>query len=208
MTIKSLFKSFHETSEQNLVSSLIQETIQIFGIDVFYIPRTLVKEDFLFGEDPLSSFDNSFEIEMYLEDFEQYRGDGDLLSKFGLFIKDEATLVVHQERFTEETGMEIPLEGDLIYIPLTKAIMEIRFVEDEEQFYALGKVYQYKLKCELFSFSREDFDTGIESVDSLAKTLDDSNDAMGVDIYGDNSELETEGDMVIDATQKNIYGAN
>ena len=208
MTVKSLFNSFHETCEQDLVSDLIAECIQIHGINVWYIPRTLVKEDYLFGEDPLSSFDNSFEIEMYLETFDQYTGDHEMLSKFGLFIKNSCKLTVHALRFKEETSMDEPLEGDLIYIPMTRALFEIRFVEQEEQFYALGKVYEYKLSCDLFSFSREDFNTGVENVDNLAEILDDSDGKTGKDIYGEKENLEAEGDAAIDQTQRSIFGAN
>lgn len=206
--IKPLFNSFHETSEQNLVSDLIEEVIQVHGINVWYIPRTLVKEDYLFGEDPLAAFNDGFEIEMYLETFEQYQGAGDMLTKFGLHIKDEAKLTVHARRFRTETNMLEPLEGDLVYIPLTNAVFEIRFVEDEVQFYALGKVYQYKLHCELFTFNREDFDTGVEPVDFMAEALDDSDGKTGEDLYGAGTKLETEGDAAIDATQKHIFGGN
>lgn len=208
MTTRTLFRSFHEPSEQNLMSNLVKECIQIHGIDCWYLPRTMANEDYLFGEDPVSSFDNSFEIEMYLETFEQYHGQGDMLSKFGLFIKDEATLTVHAQRFRDITSMVIPIEGDLVYIPMTRALLEIRFVEDEEQFFALGKTNQFKLKCELFSYSREDMDTGVEAVDAVQTALDDSDGKTGDDIYGSKDNLETEGDAAIDATQQHIFGGN
>lgn len=207
MAVKELFNSFHETCEQNLVEDLIEEVIQVHGIDVWYIPRTLVKEDYLFGEDPLSSFDDGYEIEMYLETFDQYEGDGDLLSKFGLHIKDQATLTVHARRFLAETEMEMPLEGDLIYMPMAKVLLEIQFVEDEEQFFALGKNYQFKLQCQLFEYSREDFNTGIADVDIITDNLDDSVGERGEDLYGDADELETEGDAALDHTEEHLFGA-
>ena len=198
MATKALFNSFHETCEQNLVEDLIEECIQIHGIDVYYIPRSLIKEDYLYGEDTLSQFDDGIPIEMYLETYDQYEGDGDLLSKFGLHIKDEATLTVHRRRFLAEVDQDYPHEGDLIYLPLSKVLLEVMFTEDEEQFYALGKNYQFKLKCKLFEYNREDFNTGIEDVDVITDNLDDSVGGTGTDIYGDASDLETEGDAAID----------
>ena len=207
MTVKKMFASFHNSFEQDLVDGMHAESIQIHGIDVWYIPRTLVNEDYLFGEDPLSSFDDSYEIEMYLETFEQFDGDGDLLSKFGLHIKDQATLSVNATRFTAETQIDKPLEGDLIYMPLAEVLLEVRFVEDEDQYYALGRNYQYKLQCQLFEYSREDFNTGVEDVDIITDTLDDSVGGSGADLYGDSDELETEGNAAIDATEENLFGA-
>lgn len=207
MSVKAIFNSFMETSEQNLVQDLISECIQIHGINCWYIPRTLVNEDYLFGEDPISAFEDSFEIEMYLETFDQYGGDGDLMTKFGLHIMDEATLTVSATRFLEEVGFAMPLEGDLIYIPMSNVLLEIRFVEDEEQFYALGKNYQFKIKAQLFEYSREDFATGIEKVDVIQDALDDSVGKQGEDIYGKADELEVEGDNAIDPTEEHIFGA-
>lgn len=206
MAVKELFGSFHNDFEQDLVDGLIEECIQIHGINVYYIPRTLVNEDYLFGEDPISSFDDGFEIEMYLETFDQYDGDGDLLSKFGLHIKDQATLTVNARRFVTETEMDKPLEGDLIYMPLAKVLLEVRFVEDEEQFYALGKNYQYKLQCQLFEYSREDLNTGIEDVDILQDNLDNSDNVGGTDIYGDIDQLEAEGDAAVDQDEEHLFG--
>lgn len=206
MAVNPLFQSFHEEIEQELHQDLFDESIQIHGIDVFFIPRVLVNEDYLFAEDPSSAFEEAFEIEMYLETFDQYEGDGDLLSKFGLHIKDQMTLNVSQRRFVAETDLEKPLEGDLIYMPLTKAIFEIKFREHEEQFYALGTRYNWKLQCELFEFSREDFDTGLEEVDSLTDELDDSDGFTGTDPFASNAEIETEGDAAIDHTQDDIFG--
>lgn len=207
MVVKTIFSSFHEECEQNLHEDLIAECIQIHGINCYYIPRSLVAEDYLFGEDPMSSFDEGFEIEMYLETFDQFDGDGDLLSKFGLHIKDQATLTVHGKRFLAETGMPMPLEGDLIWMPMAKVLLEIRFVEDEEQFYALGRNYQFKMQCQLFEYSREEFNTGIDDVDVITDALDDSDGEIGTDIYGDADALEEEGDAAIDHTEEHIFGA-
>lgn len=204
MTVNKYFKSFNQnTNEQDLVDSVNREAIQIYGFDVYYIPRTLVNEDYLFGEDPLAAFESYHVIEMYLDNYEGFPVGSDLLSKFGLNIADEAKFQVSRPRFQEETDMDIPLEGDLIYMPMAKALFEIKFVEDEEQFYPLGRVPVYKLDVELFKYSSQEFDTGIDEIDSI-NNLDTG--SGGEDIYGDNTEIETEADEIIDFSEANPFG--
>ena len=158
-----------QNSERNVVEDLTIESIKIHGLDMVYIPRTLVNEDTIFGEDTLSKFTAGNYIEMYLESVDGFGGDGDFYSKFGLEIRDTVSLVVSKKRF--ETVMSStttkPREGDLIYFPLSKGLFEIKFVEHENPFYQLGKLYTYKLSCELFTYSQEEIDTGFSDVDSL-----------------------------------------
>ena len=205
MPVNKYFQSFFNANEQNLYDGLQAEAIQIRGIDVQFIPRTLVDDDYLFGEDPVSTFDEFFTIEMYMENFEGFGQDTDIMAKIGLWIKDEAMMNVNVNRFREVTGLDKPLEGDLIFMPMAKALFEIRFVEDEEQFYALGKNYNWKLRCQLFEFSREDFDTGIEEVDSISN-LDDALGIGGTEPHRDNEELETEGDAATNFDDGNPFG--
>lgn len=205
MAVNKYFQSFQNTNEQELVSRMYAESIQIRGFDVQYIKRSRVNEDYLYGEDPASAFEEAFTIEMYMESFEGFGADMDFMSKFGLHIKDRITLDVSGFRFTEETGMEKPLEGDLIWFPLARALFEVRHVEDEEQFYALGKTYNYKIQAQLFEYTHEDFDTGIEDVDSIQAALDDS--VGGEDPYGENENIEIDGAEVIDFTEKSPFGS-
>ena len=150
-------------TDQNLVNGLHREVIQQAGIDVMYIPRTLVKEDLVLGEDVLSQFDTAYEIEMYVKSSDNFGGSDDAISKFGLDIRDELILIVHAESFKFATAMTLPLEGDLIYFPLSKGLFEIKFVEDEQPFYQVGKNYVFELTCELFQYSEEKIDTGTDA---------------------------------------------
>ena len=156
-------------AEQELINSLTSEVIQIHGLDVFYIPRTIVKEDVLLGEDVLSKFSTAYEIEMYLKTTEGFGGDGDMVSKFGLDIRDEVIFTVHTDRFELATDMVKPLEGDLIFLPLSKGLFEIKFVEHEQPFYQSGKNYSFDITCELYQYSEEQLDTGIADIDNIER---------------------------------------
>ncbi len=162
------------TGEQDLVGSLVVEQIKMFGKDVYYIPRTLVKSDDTFGEDTLSKFTGAFLLEAYIEDASGFRGDGDMFSKFGVRISDQVTFIVSRTRFTEAVDDNAqlivegrPNEGDLIHFPLANKTFEIQFVEHEVPFYQLGKVHVWGLRCELFEYSDEDIDTGVAAVDQI-----------------------------------------
>ena len=162
------------TGEQDLTQSLVNEQIKMFGKNVYYIPRTLVKNDTVFGEDTMSKFDDAFEIEAFIEDNSGFRGDGDMFTKFGVQIADQVTFVISRTRFTEavddNTTLIVegrPNEGDLVYFPMANKIFEIQFVEYEVPFFTLGKQYTWGLRCELFQYSDEDIDTGITEVDAV-----------------------------------------
>ena len=150
-------------TDQNLLNEINREVIQQAGIDVMYIPRTLVKEDLILGEDVLSQFNTAYEIEMYVKSSDNFGGPDDAISKFGLDIRDELILVVHAESFKFATNNTTPLEGDLIYFPLSKGLFEIKFVEDEQPFYQVGKNYVFELTCEVFQYGEEKIDTGTDA---------------------------------------------
>ena len=107
MSVTKFFHDSNKTSiatERSLYSNLVKEAIQIFGHNVFYVNRSFVKEDSLFGEDTLSKFTDSQQVEMYVENAEGgLEGEKELVSKFGLDIKDEVTFVVNKERFQDLT---------------------------------------------------------------------------------------------------------
>jgi len=173
MATNLYFQNVTSHAEQELVNSLTSEVIQIHGMNVFYIPRTIVKEDLLLGEDVLSKFSTAYEIEMYLKSTEGFGGEGDLVSKFGLDVRDEVIFTVHKDRFELATDKPKPLEGDLIYLPLPSAplnaLFEIKFVEHEQPFYQAGKNYSFDLTCELFQYSEEQLETGIADIDNIEK---------------------------------------
>lgn len=175
-TVNHYFNNFTNSMEQVLIEDLIIESIRIYGIECLYIPRTLVKEDLLFGEDVLSKFDSAYPVEMYVKSVDGFEGDGDFLSKFGLEIRDQMVLTVSRRRFTEEVYLDgsdtvgttdRPNEGDLIYFPLNNKLFEIKFVEHEAVFYQMGSLQTYDLTCELFEYSHERLDTGVAAIDAI-----------------------------------------
>ena len=171
------FPAQQVTPEQLLVEDLVIEAMQIHGMDVFYLPRTSRDQvDYLYGEDTLKQYVTAYPLEMYLENVTGMDGEQDFISKFGLEIRDELTLLVSRRRFKYATGTSNllnPREGDLVYIPLVQNFFEITFVEnenDQAMFYTLGRgrggnVYVYALKMKQFVFSNEVIATGIEEID-------------------------------------------
>lgn len=161
-------------SEQDLYEDLIIESLQIYGQDVYYLPREIVSEDKLLGEDDPSRFDEAYKIEMYIENTEGFEGEGDLFTKFGIQIRDQATFIVARRRWRVSVGdksntieIDRPREGDLIYLPLSKSLFQIMHVEHESPFYQLKNLPTFKMKCELFEYTGEDFDTDIEDIDDI-----------------------------------------
>ena len=169
----NVFFSQAVQTEQNLVEDLIVESLRMYGHNCYYLPRKIINEDTILGEAASSSFEDAYEVEMYLEGVEGFEGEGDLYSKFGVEVRDTATFIISRrswERFVSldtnlATGLR-PNEGDLIYFPLSKSVFEIKFVEHENPFYQLGKLYTFKMTCDLFEYSGEDFDTNIEELDT------------------------------------------
>lgn len=201
-----------ESVDQNLIENLVIESIKIHGHDFLYIPRTLVNEDTLFGEDTISKFENAVEIEMYFSNVDGFEGEGDIITQLGFQINDSMSVVVSKKRFTEEfshlTDITYPKEGDLIHFPLTNGLFEIKYVETENPFYQAGKLYTYELTCDLFRYSHEDFDTGDDRVDSL--TTDQVDSVTGgitipSDPFADNTTIETLGDGIFDFTENDPF---
>ena len=172
-------------SEQRLVQNLINEQLQIYGVEVVYLPRKIVKKDQILTEIQSSSFNDNFLIEAYVNTYDGYSGAGDVLTKFGMSLKDELTVTISRERFEDFISpflgslpadeIEVstrPSEGDLIFFPLGKRLFEIKFVEHEEPFYQLGKNYVYQLKCELFEL--QDEIGGWNELTRTTQTIDDT----------------------------------
>jgi len=167
MPTNTYFRNFDARNEQELLHSLVTESIQIYGHDVNYIPRTLVNEDTILGEDSISEYKDAYSIEMYIKSVDGFEGEVDLVSKFGLEIRDQIVFSVARRAFE---GLDIgvrPKEGDLIYFPLTEKLFQIMFVEHETPFYQTGALPTFDLTCELFTYSDEKIDTGVEEVDVI-----------------------------------------
>jgi len=164
-------------AEQRLVQNLVNEQLKIFGVEVTYIPRKYVNTESIIEEVTTSKFDDNFQIEAYVNTYEGYAGAGDVLTKFGMSLRDEVTLTISKERFEDfispfmsaDEDIELssrPREGDLVFFPLGQRLFEVKFVEHEDPFYQLGKNYVYQLKCELFEYEDEVIDTSIDAIDT------------------------------------------
>lgn len=171
MPTNVFFQNYDYHPEQELLEDLIIEAIQMYGQDMYYIPRKLNNYDPIFGEDDNSSYESSYMVELYIKSVDGFEGDGTFLSKFGLEIRDRVTFTIARRVFEDEVGVnaEIPRpnEGDLIYFPMNKKCFQIKYVEKFDMFYPLGTLPTYDLQCELFEYSGETMNTGIEEIDSL-----------------------------------------
>jgi hypothetical protein len=223
--------------EQRLIEDLIIESIQIYGQDVYYLPRIAFREDGILGEDTLNYFNQAYPIEMYLNNVQGWEGDGEIFSKFGITVTDRATFVVAKRRWEDAIGSQVealplpvrPLEGDLLYYPKTKALFEIKFVQHLDPFMQLGKFYIYSLECELYKYSSEILDTGIEEIDALEDRFSNNmldfslltengnvlvtengfaliNEVYEVPQFSDSEEFETEGAKILDFSIHNPFG--
>ena len=165
-------------AEKRLHENLIIEGLKIYGHDVYYLPRTLVNQDLILGEDVLSKFTSSYLIEMYMETTEGFQGEQELVSKFGLEIREDTTFTVAKRRWADSVDDPAtlikggrPNEGDLIYFPLMNSFFEIQFVEDQEPFFQLGNLPVYKLRCTRFEYASEKIDTNVSDINKLEDNL-------------------------------------
>ena len=168
--------------EQRLVQDLINEHLKIYGIEVRYIPRKFVRQQTILREVQSSVFDDNFLLEAYVNTYDGYGGQGDIMTKFGVSLRDELTVTISKERFEDfispflaadedYTLSSRPREGDIIFFPLGQRLFEVKFVEHEQPFYQLGKNYVYQLKCELFEYEDEVLDTGIDVIDEQLEDI-------------------------------------
>ena len=168
------FRAIGSAQEQKTIENLIVETIEIYGQDIYYVPRTIVNKDTVFGEDSDTKFESAKAIRAYVNNVEGWEGQGELLSKFGVRIEDKTTFIFSRDKFKEHvddsTVLNVegrPNEGDLIWFPTTKHLVQIMLVEAENPFYQLGKGYVWECQCELFEYSDEEIDTGITDLDAI-----------------------------------------
>lgn len=197
------------------------EAIKMYGTNVKYLPKHVIAKDELLGEEIRSEFPSAFTIEVYVDSVDGFEGDGTLMSKFGLEIRDQCTLVVAKRRWAKEVGVwkeglnpVRPSEGDLIYLPFSKGMFEVKFVEHESPFYQLKNVSVYKLQCELFEYSNEDFNTDDDEVNqtgyanafTVALQINyASSDAFSV---GDEITYQTTGGKTLSGKILNIHSSS
>lgn len=178
MAVSVYFNNQNATREQFLVEDFVIEAIKNHGIDVYYIPRASQSTiDVLFGDDTVKYFSEAYKIDVYLETFDDYEGDQEFFSKFGLEIKKSARIVMARRTFEKyvfsATDIDVPREGDLIWLPIQQKLMEIRFVEQEKNFFQLGRriakaSYMYGLSIEAFKYNGEFLNTGMSEIDDIS----------------------------------------
>ena len=207
------FSNYNYFNEQQLIDDLVIESIQIYGVDMIYLTRSLESIDQILNEDDLSIFNAAYDMEMYVKSVDGFQGEGDFLSKFGLQIRDQATFSVAMRTF-ERFATRIdptkirPNEGDLLYFPMNKKFFKIMHVEHESVFYQTGALQVFDLKCELFEYSNERFETGREEIDTYFDDISTENEnasslekLLEQDPIAKNIFFEQEGEDIIDFSE-------
>ena len=192
MPTSPYFPSYYggTTGEQGLVQDLVDEQIKLFGTDIYYMPRTILRDNTL-DDIVYNKYLEQFQIEMMLQNVEGFGSPSEFISKFGLRITDEVRFSVSQRRWDAEVAEHNPTltvdgrpnEGDLLYFPLTKDLYEIKFVEREDPFYQLGKIYYYTMTAEIYEYGSDDISTGVSEIDEI-ETLFSSAIALTLSVGG------------------------
>lgn len=214
MVTNRFFTHYEESSEQNLYEDLYAESIQIHGMDVYYIPRKRIEEDSTFREYTVTHYEEALKTDAYLKNVDAFEGEGDFLSKFGLEIRDQITMSFSKKTFREEVARylrtERPLEGDLIWFPLGKKLFTIKNTNTKRIFFQLGTLFEFEVVAELFEYSNETFNTGIPEIDNtynafstkedLSDPVEDISDSDIdiIDLASQNKFFQSEGDKIID----------
>jgi hypothetical protein len=204
------FDNFNNYGEQDLIESLVVESISIYGHTVYYLPRTLVTKDDIYGEDKLSTYNELFEFDMYIKSFDSYEGDGTFLSKFNLEIRDSATFSIARRSFGNEIAaqrpdIQRPREGDLIYSTMMKKMFVIKYVNQTAIFYQMGDLQIWDISCDVWEYSNERFTTGNPEIDSIEELYSVANvtdenvfEAAMLDVFATNKEFQEEGSGILD----------
>lgn len=225
MTTNPFVNNVSYKPTQDLLEDLAIESIKMYGLDVYYLPRRFKKKNSIFGEDPLSYFKDHFKIEVFVENATAFEGEGMLLGKFGVEVQQNITLTVSRKRFAEEatklptftdrpTQLTAPMVGDLFYFPLTKAVFEIKYIDPHHVYFQQGKLYTYSVNCELFKYSMEELNTGNTEIDSIETAIvgefgtdtdPDGKYIKDIKTEDDNDELQLDADNIIDFTEKDPF---
>ena len=206
MATNFYFNNFGASQEQTLIEDLIIESIKIYGIDVYYLPKTSVNIDNVLNEPEYSTFGSQYFVEMYIKNVNGFDGDGEFLSKFGIQVRDQITFTMSQRSFADEIGNIIsktrPQEGDLIWFPLTQTLYQIKFVDVKAIFYQLGALQTYDITCELYESNSEVFNTGIPDIDDKYNSLSLDVDAFTLMTQSNNTIVTEQGLNILLETYK------
>jgi hypothetical protein len=206
------FNNFNSYAEQSLIEDLVTESLSIYGHTVYYLPREIVKKDEIWSEDSLSYYRSAFEFDMYIKSYDSYEGDGTFLSKFNLEVRDQVTFTVSRRMFgneiaTQRPDIQRPREGDLVYSTMMKRIFVIKYVSSTAIYYQMGDLQTWDVVCEVWEYSNERFDTGIDEIDSIEDKYTVSNvyantayEAAMLDVFAQNQEFQEAGASILDWT--------
>lgn len=201
------FNNFGSEIEQKIAESLMIEAIAIYGHDVYFVPRTIVKKDDIYGEDSLSTYNNAYDTEVYVKSYDSFEGDGTFLSKFNIEVRDQITFTMARRTFREDIGLDLlvdrPKEGDLFFSVMMQRMFIIKYVNNTSIFYQLGNLNTWDIVCEVFEYSNERFNTGILEVDNIqtqysfagtanTQVSNTSFETALLDVFADNLEINTE----------------
>lgn len=211
MATNVYFQNYDYSNEQTLIDDLVIESIQIYGIDTYYLTRSLQAVDNILNEDDLSIFNTAYEMEMYVKSVDGFQGEGDFLSRFGLQIRDQVTFTVAMRTFEKNVTNIIPTilrpkEGELVYFPMVNKFFKITHVEHESVFYQSGALQVFDLQCELFEYSNERFQTGVSDIDTFfdnykTTAVTSLTTLKAKDPIANNIDFEDAGDDIIDFTE-------
>lgn len=206
MATNPYFNHISYANTQNLFQDLVTESIKIHGYNFNYLVRDIDDFDTIFGEGIQYSFSNNHIIEAYIYNYENWGGQGDMMSKFGIMLDHQMITYISKARFTEEFDgvLTMPREGDLLYFPITKSFFEINHVNHESQYWPQGANYCWELKSTLYKYEGSDFDTGNTEIDTEIAKFPVSNTSMAEPT--DNDDFDTLEDDLIDTSEQNPYG--
>ena len=195
MATNFYFNNFGASNEQGLIEDLIIESIRIYGLDMYYIPRTKNNVSDVFNDVQYSTYNNPVFVEMYIQNVDGFQGDGEFLSKFGVEVRDQITFTISQRVFNQEVGIYTnesrPTEGDIIWFPLTASLYQIKYVNKKAIFYQLGALQTYDIVCELYEGNSDIFNTGIAEIDDTYNALTLVDDSYAI-LMEDGTILTTE----------------
>lgn len=215
MATNPWFSSYNYFNEQQLIDDLVIESIRIYGVDTWYLSRDIQHVDEILNETTTSIFNRVHEMEMYIKSVDGFQGEGDFLSKFGLQIRDQIVFTVAIRTFEQhatrnQPELIRPLEGDLVYMPMNRKFFKVMHVEHESVFYQTGALQVYDLKCELFEYSNERFQTGNPIIDEQFANYETASitaldDLFDVDPLAQNLSFEEKGNEIVDFTEVNPF---